>query len=363
MLRLVVLFILLLPLLSSFPVMSADLQKGSDAYKKGDFKAALREYRPLAEQGNPEAQFQMGFLHLQGKGVPKNLEVAADWYMRAAKQGNLSAQVSIDLMYNRGIGLPKNDALAFSWWSVAAWLGDKSVASRLDKLSRTMDSNQREGAQQSANSLKTELQNAGIQPSVKVTRSGQLDAKKYSQALNMFDAKVSYPAPSWQKTTDAFKEIEYSHQANDNAIILEQIPKGQTFKSWTNLYAVTAQYSKTIPLSVYVNLSTNAFLVACGKENFETRFLAKNPNAYLFFVFCQNSANGPPHLGYGDGVGEISVMMISKHKDTFVKIYEQWRGKNFSVRDTNSWPVQESEMQKMAQRFKTIRIVDNPRQN
>ena len=58
----------------------ADYQAGLDAYNGGDYATALREWRPLAEQGNDSAQFFLGLCYANGYGVPKNLELALHWY-------------------------------------------------------------------------------------------------------------------------------------------------------------------------------------------------------------------------------------------------------------------------------------------
>jgi uncharacterized protein len=50
---------------------NADFQKGAAAYKSGDYATALREWKPLAEQGHPDSQYKLGNMHYKGKGVPK----------------------------------------------------------------------------------------------------------------------------------------------------------------------------------------------------------------------------------------------------------------------------------------------------
>ena len=44
-----------------------DFQKGMAAYNKGDYATAVREWKPLAEQGNADGQFNLGFLHDTGQ--------------------------------------------------------------------------------------------------------------------------------------------------------------------------------------------------------------------------------------------------------------------------------------------------------
>ena len=47
----------------------ADLQKGKDAYKRGDYATALKEWTPLTEQGHALAQTGLGLMYANGHGV------------------------------------------------------------------------------------------------------------------------------------------------------------------------------------------------------------------------------------------------------------------------------------------------------
>jgi TPR repeat protein len=57
----------------------ADYQAGVDAYNSGNYATALREWRPLAEQGDPRAQFPLGSLYENGNGVPRDFVKARQW--------------------------------------------------------------------------------------------------------------------------------------------------------------------------------------------------------------------------------------------------------------------------------------------
>ena len=72
----------------------ADFQAGVDAYNRGDYASAMREWRPLAEQGNADAQFNVGVLYAKGLGVPPNYIQARQWYKQAAAQGYAKAYFS-----------------------------------------------------------------------------------------------------------------------------------------------------------------------------------------------------------------------------------------------------------------------------
>ena len=63
---------------------SADLQKGATAYQSGDYATALREWTPLAEQGDANAQYPQGVMYDNGEGVPKDDKTAVKWFTLVA---------------------------------------------------------------------------------------------------------------------------------------------------------------------------------------------------------------------------------------------------------------------------------------
>ena len=99
---------------------SADLNKGVDAYESGDFTTALREFKPLAEQGHAKAQYNLGVIYRRGNGVPQDYKTAVKWYTLAAEQGNADAQYNLGFMYRKGHGVPQDYKAAVKWWTKAA---------------------------------------------------------------------------------------------------------------------------------------------------------------------------------------------------------------------------------------------------
>lgn len=73
----------------------AGLDEGVAAFKRGDYAAALREFRPLAERGDAGAQHNLGVMYTHGHGVPKDDREAVKWYRRAAKQGNAGGSIAL----------------------------------------------------------------------------------------------------------------------------------------------------------------------------------------------------------------------------------------------------------------------------
>ena len=69
-----------------------------------DDAEAASWFRKAADQGQPEAQFQLGDAYRQGKGVARDSRHAALWYGKAAEQGFSAAQEQLGLMYEDGLG-------------------------------------------------------------------------------------------------------------------------------------------------------------------------------------------------------------------------------------------------------------------
>lgn len=81
----------------------ADVKAGVDAWQQGDYAKAVAEWRPLAQSGDPDAQFNLGQAYKLGRGVQPDLNAAIDWYRKAAVQGHLRAEDNLGLlMFQQG---------------------------------------------------------------------------------------------------------------------------------------------------------------------------------------------------------------------------------------------------------------------
>jgi TPR repeat protein len=112
-----------LMLFATTPVAAGDLKDGAAAYKAGDYQKAFQLLEPLGEQGNVKAQYLLGVLYANGKGVPKNDSKAVYWFTKAAKQGDVKAQLLVGGMYFQGTGVPEDYVLAYAWVNIAAAQG------------------------------------------------------------------------------------------------------------------------------------------------------------------------------------------------------------------------------------------------
>ena len=76
----------------------ADVKTGVDAWVRGDFGGAVAEWRPLADRGDPDAQYNLGQAYKMGRGVPADLRIAQTWYEKAAQQGHPQAAANLGLI-------------------------------------------------------------------------------------------------------------------------------------------------------------------------------------------------------------------------------------------------------------------------
>ena len=112
--------VLLLALGLSEPVLAGPLEDANAAYVKQDYATALRLFRPLADQGDAEAQSMLGLMYDVGRGVPHDYAQAVKWYRLAADQDNARAQFMLGGMYDVGQGVPQDYAQALKWYRLAA---------------------------------------------------------------------------------------------------------------------------------------------------------------------------------------------------------------------------------------------------
>lgn len=77
---------------------AADVKAGVDAWAQGDYDRALREWRPLADAGDADAQFNLGQAYKLGRGVPADSAAALEYYRKAAVQGHERSQDNYGLL-------------------------------------------------------------------------------------------------------------------------------------------------------------------------------------------------------------------------------------------------------------------------
>lgn len=96
------------------------MRTAAGAYERKDYATAVGIWRPLAEQGNAEAETLLGAMYWRGEGVPRDHAEAAKLYLQAAQKGYARAQNDIGFMYGFGEGIPpQDDVQAYKWITLA----------------------------------------------------------------------------------------------------------------------------------------------------------------------------------------------------------------------------------------------------
>jgi uncharacterized protein len=132
----------------------ADFKTAMEAYNRGDFATALREWRPLAEQGDASAQFYLGLSYENGDGVPRDYTKARQWYEKSAAQGEAKAQLYLGLQSAFGQGGPVDLVQAHMWYNLAAENGHLGAAVYRNDLAKQMTPAQIAEAQKRARERK-----------------------------------------------------------------------------------------------------------------------------------------------------------------------------------------------------------------
>jgi uncharacterized protein len=99
-----------------------------------DLQAAHAWNLRAAEAGSPDAQVEVGTAHYLGRGAPRDRAAAAHWYREAAKRGDVGAQYLLASMYELGDGVARDLRLARYWYDIAARNGDVAAPSKLKQI-------------------------------------------------------------------------------------------------------------------------------------------------------------------------------------------------------------------------------------
>ena len=153
------------------------LQRGLNAYYKGEYDTASALLKPLADKGISRAQFRIGYMYYLGRGfdrdrreadrviraalpaiqkfaeegrawaqsdlgslyedglvLPRDYSEAVYWYRSAAEQGYPGAQTNLGIMYARGRGVNNSRRTAIQWFQRAAKQGDISAIRNLESM-------------------------------------------------------------------------------------------------------------------------------------------------------------------------------------------------------------------------------------
>lgn len=99
-----------------------------------DYSEAVNRLKPLAENGDPEAQYRLAGLYRAGKGVSRDLDKASEIYRQAATAGHADAQFSLALLIEKSNDSPSSRRQARRWYKKAAAQGHRRAAEKLEQF-------------------------------------------------------------------------------------------------------------------------------------------------------------------------------------------------------------------------------------
>jgi len=115
----------------------ADYQEGRDAFDRGDYSVAVKEFEILAGHNDPRGQYALAVMYDLGEGVPQSSGEAVKWYRLSAEQGYADAQNNLGVMYEEGQGVARNFEEAMKWYRKAAESGNKDAPNNIGVMYMT----------------------------------------------------------------------------------------------------------------------------------------------------------------------------------------------------------------------------------
>lgn len=99
---------------------------------------AVEVIRPLAEQGDADAQYRLGLMYKIGEGVPQDYTETVKWFQKSADQGFQEAQNSLGVLYASGTGVTRDDVQAYMWFSLATAADNRNALGGRNQVATKM---------------------------------------------------------------------------------------------------------------------------------------------------------------------------------------------------------------------------------
>jgi hypothetical protein len=143
-------------------------QDAVEAMREGNYAVAFCIWQPLAADGDPQAQYNLGWMYHNGYGLRIDDKQALDWWLRAAARGSTDAHHALGELYSSGQGVEKNLPIALGWYISASMKGHELAREILLDLLTSQDDQTRDIF---LNLLKSDWKLLGIPMQVKVERA------------------------------------------------------------------------------------------------------------------------------------------------------------------------------------------------
>ena len=116
----------------------AQYDLGWTYWKNAEYQKAFPWIKAAASHGHSEAEYLLGMAYLNGRGTVQNYRSALEQFTKAAQKGQLEAQYRLGIFYRDGLATPSNKELAYLWLNIAAAHGHEEALQFRDKLAATM---------------------------------------------------------------------------------------------------------------------------------------------------------------------------------------------------------------------------------
>jgi len=109
-----------------------------------DDRESAHWFKLAADQGQAEAQYNLGVLYANGQGVSRDDAEAVRWYRLAAERGHRDAQFNLAVLYANGRGVSRDLVQAEKWFLIAANQGDQDSATAKERMAARMSAQEME---------------------------------------------------------------------------------------------------------------------------------------------------------------------------------------------------------------------------
>ena len=174
--------------------------------------------------------------------------------------------------------------------------------------------------------------------------------KKITQVIKLYQGVLEFPPPLWVKEPKNLGNTEFFRNQQKNMFTLEQIPKGQQFDGWKQLYGIYGFYLPDYDMKRFIQESINALALGCKEKAKITLAGAENSSVILTYL-CTDLID--PLVKDGDNT-ESGFLLISQVEQSFAKVYVAWRSKREYMK-TDKWPMNKENVSKAYGALQSVR--------
>jgi len=128
----------------------AQYDLGWTYWQNAEYLQAFPLIKAAAEHGHSEAEYLLGMAYLNGRGTLQNYQAALEQFTKAAQKGHLEAEYRLGIFYRDGLATPPNKESAYLWLNIAAARGHEEALQYRDKLAFAMTTEEITRAQEAS---------------------------------------------------------------------------------------------------------------------------------------------------------------------------------------------------------------------